>query len=79
MKEQSLTLQDTTIRQQCKHLRMPTIGSQFRKLAEQITKVLVARQIEIEENVSARSARLREDAEARNSALLGKIRKFFAL
>src|SRR5262249_36697191 len=48
-------------------------------LAEQITSVLVERQLEIDENVSARSARSREDTEARNSALLGKIRKFFAL
>ncbi|MGH9433959.1 MAG: IS21-like element helper ATPase IstB [Terriglobia bacterium] len=38
MKEQSLSLQDTAIRQQCKHLRMPTIGSQFRKLAEQAVR-----------------------------------------
>ena len=38
MKEQSLSLQDTTIRQQCKHLRMPTIGLQFRKLAEEAVR-----------------------------------------
>src|SRR5213076_1017027 len=31
-------LQDTTIRQQCKHLRMPTIGLQFRKLAEEAVR-----------------------------------------
>jgi hypothetical protein len=36
MKEQSLSLEDTTIRQQCKHLRMPTIGLRFRKLAPYI-------------------------------------------
>lgn len=47
-------------------------------LAEQITRVLVERQVEIDENVAARSAR-GADVEARNSALLGKIRKFFAL
>ena len=38
MKEQNLSLQDTTIRQQCKHLRMPTIGLQFRKLAEEAVR-----------------------------------------
>jgi DNA replication protein DnaC len=38
MKEPSFSLQDTTIRQQCKHLRMPTISSQFRKLAEQAVR-----------------------------------------
>ncbi len=48
-------------------------------LAEQITRVLVARQGEIEENLSSRTARSPVDADARNSALLGKIRRFFAL
>src|SRR5258708_38706974 len=38
MKEPNLSLQDTTIRQQCKHLRMPTIGLQFRKLAEEAVR-----------------------------------------
>jgi small-conductance mechanosensitive channel/CRP-like cAMP-binding protein len=48
-------------------------------LAEEITRILVERQIQLEENLSSRSQRSPIDAEARNSALLGKIRRFFAL
>ena len=35
MSNQLLELQDATIKQQCKVLRMPMMGSQFRTLAEQ--------------------------------------------
>jgi small-conductance mechanosensitive channel len=48
-------------------------------LVEQITRVLVERQIELDENISARTARSRAETEARSHALLDKIRKFFAL
>jgi CRP-like cAMP-binding protein len=48
-------------------------------LAERITEVLVARQMEIEENVSARATRSRGEVESKTNALLEKIKKFFAL
>jgi small-conductance mechanosensitive channel/CRP-like cAMP-binding protein len=48
-------------------------------LAEEITRILVERQIQLEENLSSRSQRSPVDTEARNSALLGKIRRFFSL
>src|SRR2546423_1396443 len=35
MSQQLVQLQDATIRQHCKALRMPTIGTQFSSLAEQ--------------------------------------------
>jgi small-conductance mechanosensitive channel/CRP-like cAMP-binding protein len=48
-------------------------------LAEEITRILVERQMQLEENLSSRSQRHPADTQARNSALLGKIRRFFAL
>jgi small-conductance mechanosensitive channel/CRP-like cAMP-binding protein len=48
-------------------------------LAEEITRVLVERHIQLEENLSVRSARSPVDTQARNNALLGRIRRFFAL
>jgi CRP-like cAMP-binding protein len=48
-------------------------------LAEQITRILVERQIEIEANLSSRSVRLRAETEERSLALLDRIRQFFAL
>lgn len=50
-------------------------------LAVKITEVLITRQSEIEENVSARRARSVGDADgdARSNVLLGRIRQFFAL
>jgi DNA replication protein DnaC len=38
MSSPMVELQDNTIRQHCKALRMPTIGSQFRTLAEQAVR-----------------------------------------
>lgn len=35
MKEQTISLQEASIRQHCKVLRMPTLGSQFAKMAEE--------------------------------------------
>jgi hypothetical protein len=35
MSQQLVQLEDATIRQHCKVLRMPTIGAQFSTLAEQ--------------------------------------------
>jgi small-conductance mechanosensitive channel/CRP-like cAMP-binding protein len=48
-------------------------------LAERITEVLVARQMEIEENVSARASRPRSEVESKTNAMLGKIKQFFAI
>jgi small-conductance mechanosensitive channel/CRP-like cAMP-binding protein len=49
------------------------------EIAEKITEVLVARQTALDENVSSRRARVGAEAEAKTSALLGKIRQFFSL
>jgi small-conductance mechanosensitive channel/CRP-like cAMP-binding protein len=49
------------------------------RLAEQITQILVERQNAIEENITLRKSRNRGDTDAKNSALLAKIRQFFAL
>ena len=35
MKEHATALEDASIRQHCKHLRIPTMGLQFRKMAEE--------------------------------------------
>lgn len=48
-------------------------------LAERITALLVERQMEIDENVSARSQRPRGEAEARSNVLLDRVRRFFSL
>lgn len=48
-------------------------------LAERISATLVERQIQLEENVSSRSAKDDREAEARSSVLLDKIRRFFKL
>jgi DNA replication protein DnaC len=66
---ETTTLQDRAIQQQCKQLRLPTIGSQFGKLAEQAQReqqsqreyldaLLAAGLEEREQNIVAR--RLRE-------------------
>jgi small-conductance mechanosensitive channel/CRP-like cAMP-binding protein len=49
------------------------------ELAERITKVLIERQMQIDENVSARRARPEAEAAARTVQLLDKVRKFFSL
>ena len=38
MKGHDLALEEATIRQQCKHLRMPTIGAQYRRMAEEAVR-----------------------------------------
>lgn len=38
MKEHATAIEEATIRQQCKHLRMPTMASQFRKMAEEAVR-----------------------------------------
>ena len=38
MKGSSLALEEATIRQQCKQLRMPTIGAQFRQMADEAVR-----------------------------------------
>jgi small-conductance mechanosensitive channel/CRP-like cAMP-binding protein len=48
------------------------------RLAEQITKALVERQLALEENLNARATRTQE-TEAKSHALLAKIRAFFAI
>lgn len=48
-------------------------------LAERITEVLVARQTEIDENVSARATRSRSEVESKANDMLGKIKQFFAI
>jgi small-conductance mechanosensitive channel/CRP-like cAMP-binding protein len=48
-------------------------------LAERITEVLVTRQTEIDENVSARAARHRSEVERKTNDMLGKIKQFFAI
>jgi CRP-like cAMP-binding protein len=47
-------------------------------LAERITEVLVARQMELDDNVTARATRSRGEVESKTNALLGKIQQFFA-
>jgi len=49
------------------------------KFVEPITRVLMDRQLAIEENLTARAKRSRTLTEATNQALLDKIRKFFQL
>lgn len=49
------------------------------KLAEQITQVLVERQIAREENINQRASKPRVDKEAKNNALLAAVKKFFSL
>ena len=49
------------------------------RLVESITNVLVERQSAIEENLSARASRTRAEVDEKSSALLAKIRQFFAI
>jgi small-conductance mechanosensitive channel/CRP-like cAMP-binding protein len=49
------------------------------KLVEQITQTLVERQLQMEENISARAARSKDYKEEKSSALLSKIKQFFSL
>jgi small-conductance mechanosensitive channel/CRP-like cAMP-binding protein len=49
------------------------------KLIEQITQVLVERQIAMEENIMTRAARTKTDKEAKSNALVAAIRQFFSL
>jgi hypothetical protein len=49
------------------------------RLVESITNVLIERQSAIEENLSARASRTRAEVEEKSSALLAKIRQFFAI
>lgn len=48
-------------------------------LVEQISRVLVERQLEMDENLSARAARSKTFKEEKSNALLASIRKFFSL
>ena len=48
------------------------------KVAEKLTEVLVARQALLEENLSQRQARAEEDTDRKSSALMKKLRDFFA-
>jgi len=49
------------------------------RFVEPITRVLVDRQLALEENLTARAKRTRAETEATNKALLDKIRLFFQL
>lgn len=48
-------------------------------IAERVTEVLIARQSALDENVSARASRARGEAESKSTALLVKIKQFFAI
>jgi CRP-like cAMP-binding protein len=48
-------------------------------LAEQITHILVERQLEMEENLNARAARSKSYREEKSNALLASIKSFFSL
>lgn len=49
------------------------------QLIEQVTKVLVERQIEMEENINARAARSKTYKEEKSHALIAAIKEFFSL
>jgi small-conductance mechanosensitive channel len=48
-------------------------------IAERVTEVLIARQSALEENASVRASRVRGEAESKSTALLAKIKQFFAI
>ena len=49
------------------------------RLAESITRALVERQSALEENLSMRASRTRDEVAEKSTALLAKIREFFAI